>query len=256
MGDPANKLLSGACVVTGAGSGLGRSLARRLAERGAAVAALGRHPEQLEETALISHNISPFRCDVSDPIALEKTFSDIRSTLGHITILINNAAVYPKRDVFDESHTSFMATVAINLGGTFGATRLALDDMAEAGFGRILNVATFADIEPLPASSAYSASKGAARILSRALQADLADRFPNIVITDWLPGMLDTPMGVADGLNPDTAALWGTKLALMHDRSLNGTTFEMNREIPPHRSLKQKLKDKLLFRRAPVPREL
>ena len=256
MADPANNLLSRACVVTGAGTGLGRSLARRLAESGARVAALGRRFEQLEETASTSPDISPFRCDVSDPIALEKAFSEIRGTIGPVTLLINNAAVYPKRDVFDESHESFMDTIAINLGGTFGATRLALDDMAEAGFGRILNVATFADIAPLPASSAYSVSKGAARILSRALQADLADRFPGIVITDWLPGMLDTPMGIADGLDPDAAALWGTRLALMHDPSLNGTTFEMNREIPPHRSLKRKLRDRLLFRRAPVPREL
>lgn len=256
MADPTNKLLSGACVVTGAGSGLGRSLARRLAQSGAIVAALGRQMQPLEDTASGHRNITPFRCDVSDPVALEGAFADLRRVIGPVSILINNAAMYPKRDIFDESQKSFMDTVAINLGGTFGATRLALDDMTDAGFGRIMNVATFADIAPLPASSAYSVSKGAARILSRALQADLADRFPNIVITDWLPGMLDTQMGIQGGVNPDDAAVWGTTLALMDDPSLNGATFEMTREIPPPRSLKKKLKDKLLFRTPPAPRQL
>ena len=144
--------------------------------------------------------ILPIACDVSDPLALTKAFAQVRAELGPVLLLINNAAVYPRRDVFEDSQASFMATVATNLGGTFGATRLALEDMADAGFGRIVNVTSFADIAPLPASGAYSVSKGAQRILTRVLLADLSDRLPDIVISDWLPGMLATEMGIPDGL--------------------------------------------------------
>ena len=256
MTDADARLLSGVAVVTGAGSGLGRALARTLAARGVKVAALGRRLDPLEETAQGQANILPLACDVADAAALEDCFAVLRQELGPVSLLVNNAAVYPRRDVFQESHARFMETVATNLGGTFGATRLALDDMAEAGFGRIVNVASFADIAPLPASAAYSVSKGAARILTRALVADLADRLPEIVISDWLPGMLATDMGIPDGLAPEVAAEWGATLALWHDRSLNGTSFEMNRELPPPRGLKTRIKDKLLLRRAPAPRLL
>lgn len=250
------RLLKSVAVVTGAGTGLGRALARGLAARGVKVAALGRRLEPLQETAAGHEDILPVVCDVSDPLALDAAFAEVRAALGPVLLLINNAAVYPRRDVFEESHASFMETVATNLGGSFGATRLALEDMAEAGFGRIVNVTSFADIAPLPASGAYSASKGAQRILTRALVADLADRLPDIVINDWLPGMLATEMGVPDGLDPKVAADWGVRLALWHERSLNGTTFEMMRELPPARGLKARVKDKLLMRRKAKPRQL
>jgi len=170
--------------------------------------------------------------------------------------LINNAAVYPRRDFLEETGASFMDSIATNLGGTVACSRAALNSMVETGQGRILNVATFADLAPLPASSAYSVSKGAARILTRALVSDLGDRFPGIVISDWMPGMLATRMGIADGLAPHVSARWGAELALWHDPSLNGTTFEMDREILPPRGLKGKLKDLLLLRKTPRPRSI
>ena len=128
--------------------------------------------------------------------------------------------------------------------------------VGNATLGRILNVATFADMHPLPASSAYSVSKGAARIFTRALIAAIGDRFPGIVVNDWMPGMLKTGMGIPDGLEPSQAARWGAKLALWHDPSLTGTTWEMGAEIPPPRSLKRRLADRVLLRPRVNPRHL
>ncbi len=99
-------------------------------------------------------------------------------------------------------------------------------------------------------------SKGAARIFTRTLVADLGDRFPGIVISDWLPGMLDTDMGVPDGLDPAVAAAWGARLALWHDPSLNGTVWDRDRELLPPRGLKRRIRDRLTLRRAPVARRL
>ena len=256
MAEADKRLLSGVAVVTGASAGLGRALARALADKGLRVAALGRRQAALEETAAGREHILPLACDVADATALGAAFARLRQELGPVSLLVNNAAVYPRRDLFEETQARFMETVAVNLGGYFGATRLALEDMAEAGFGRILNVASFADMAPLPASAAYSVSKGAGRILTRALVADLADRFPDIVITDWLPGELATEMGLPEGLPPQVAAEWGATLALWHAHSLNGVIFERDRELPPARSLKARLKDRLLLRRPKSLRRL
>ena len=249
------RLRVGLALVTGAGSGLGRALAIELAGRGMPVAGLGRRADALAETArLAGPDFHAFPCDIADFDALRAAFAKA-DAIAPLTLLINNAALYPHRDFLDETPESFMATMQVNFGGTLAATRLALDRFVPTGFGRILNVATFADLHPLPTAAAYSTSKGAARTLTRALKADLADRFPDIVITDWMPGMLATTMGIPDGLPPEVSAKWGAELALWHDPALTGATFEQDREILPPQGLKSKLKDALLLRRR-TPRAL
>ncbi|MBL4811546.1 MAG: SDR family oxidoreductase, partial [Rhodobacteraceae bacterium] len=198
-----------------------------------------------ETAALAGDGFLPVQCDIADPAQVATAFSQARAWGGPVRRLINNAALYPRRDFLDETGDSFMQTVAVNLGGLASCSSEALKDMVAAGQGRIMNVATFADIAPLPGSAAYSVSKGAARIFTRALVADLQDRFDNIVINDWMPGMLKTQMGIADGLDPATSAHWGAELALMDDPTLNGTTWEMDCEIPPHASLKRRIAEKL-----------
>ena len=250
-------LNQGLAIVTGAGGGLGRELALELTRRGRVVAGLGRRGEALRDTAALAPagRFHAIVADVADAAAVDAAFAQARQ-IAPITLLVNNAAVYPRRDFLDETGASFMASVAVNLGGVVACTRAALGDMVETGAGRILNVSTFADMAPLPASSAYAVSKGAARIFTRALVADIGDRFPGIVVNDWMPGMLATGMGIPDGLDPARAAKWGAELALWHDPSLTGTLWEMDRELPPPRSLKRRLADKVLLRGSPKGRHL
>ncbi|SMY06876.1 SDR family oxidoreductase [Flavimaricola marinus] len=243
-------------IVTGASGGLGRALSVALCKRNMPVAGLGRRTDALAETlALAGPLFHPITADVADAASVANGFAKA-DEIAAVTILINNAAVYPRRDILDETPESFAATMAINLGGVVACTHEALARMVPNGAGRIVNVASMADIAPLPASAAYSVSKGAARVLTKALVADLGDRFPNIVINDWLPGMLATGMGIPDGLDPATAAEWGATLALWDDPSLNGTVWEMDRELPPPRSLKGRIKDKLMLRKSAVARRL
>jgi len=249
------RILAGSAIVTGAGSGLGRALSLRLTQKGMTVLGLGRRSAALSVIAEeAGRAFVAVPTDVSDFDALRSAFATLKDH-PPLTLLINCAAIYPHRDFLDETPESFMNTMAINFGGTLAATRLALDHFIETGFGRILNVATFADLTPLPTASAYSTSKGANRILTRALVADLSDRFPNIVISDWMPGMLATEMGLPNGLSPERSAIWGTELALWHATSLNGATFEQDREILPARGIKSRLKDGLALRRT-KPRSL
>ncbi|NDU99479.1 SDR family oxidoreductase [Pseudoroseicyclus sp. CLL3-39] len=242
-------------VVTGAGSGLGRELAVALTGRGQRVAGLGRRAEALEETAARAGELFlPVPADVADPESLAEAFGRVRD-VGPVSILINNAAVYPRADFLQESAGDFAAVMATNLTGYAAAAKEALRDMVAAGEGRILNVSSFAGVAPLAGSGAYSVSKEAGRALTRAMIADLGARFPRIVINDWMPGALNTGMGLATGLDPAVAAGWGATLALWQEPSLTGTTWEMDREIPPPMGLKRRVAAKVgMAERAPARR--
>ena len=254
---PADIIRQGPAIVTGAGSGLGRALAHKLAAQGIAVALIGRKDATLAETASANPDkLFPFVSDVANAEQTHSVIKQIAETLGAPRILINNAAIYPRRDTLDMPSDAFMETMGVNLGGVVHTTQATLPFMIKDGIGRILNVATFADMTPLPMSSEYSVSKGAARIYTRALIADIGDRFPDIVVGDWMPGMLATQMGIEDGLAPDVAAGWGAALALMHDPALTGTTFEMEREILGGSGLKRKLKALLTLSRPQQPRQI
>lgn len=249
------RLRKGVAVVTGAGIGLGRALALELVAQGVTVAGIGRDPRSLSDMAEVAgRGFHPVPLDVSDMRRVQTGFDEIAERLGPVTLLINNAAIYPRREFMEEGPEGFMRTVDINLGGVAACSHAVLKGMIKTGFGRILNVSSYADVAPLPASAGYSVSKGAARILTRALVADLGDRFPGIVISDWMPGMLATRMGPAAGLDPLTAARWGARLALWHDPALNGTVFEMDREILPPRGFKRRVLDKVLGRSLVVRR--
>ncbi len=242
-------------VVTGAGSGLGRAMSVAFCARGIHVVGLGRRSEALAETGVLAGvKFAPVVADVGDPDAVKAAFSQVRD-LGAVSILINNAAVYPRRDILDETAESFMHAMAVNLGGVVNCTTEALKDMTKTGTGRIVNVGSFADLNPLPCSAAYSVSKGAVSSFSRALVADLGDRLPHIVVSTWMPGILRTEMGLKDGLDPALAAQWGVALALWDDPTLNGAVFEMDREVLPPRGLKGRLKDALRLRRQ-QPRQI
>lgn len=256
MNEMEKTIRDGVAVVTGAGRGLGQALCAKLTRRGVRVAGFGRSMESLEGTSKLCKDglFLGVEADVAEAEAVRTAFARINRQWGSVTILINNAAVYPRRDFLQETPESFMETIQVNLGGIVACTRAALDNMTETGIGRIIDVGSYADLAPLPCSSAYSVSKGAARILNKALMADLSDRFPNIVMSVWMPGMLATDMGLPEGLDPAVAAEWGASFALWHDPSLNGAIFERNFEIIPARSLKGRVKDLITFSPRPKPR--
>ncbi len=252
-----SQIQNGVAVISGAGTGLGRALALELASRGMQVAGLGRRQGPLEEVAATEQagRFTPYIVDIADAEALALVFADIHRDLGQPGLLINNAAIYPHRDILDETADSFMQTIGINLGGAFNCCHSVLPGMVDRGYGRIINIGSFADIRPAPLSAGYSVSKGAVRILTRSLVADLGDRFPDIIINDWMPGVLNTEMGLPDGIDPKDAAVWGANLALWHARDLNGVTFDRNQEKMPLVSFKRRIFNRVTGRRA-VPRSL
>lgn len=237
--DPAVEI----AVITEASRGIGRALALALVRAGVVVAGLS-----LEAFVPDADGILPVVADVRDPADVARAFGEIRSRIGAPTILINNSEAYPDRDILDETPASFMDTVQLNLGGAFNCCHAVLPDMVAAGRGRIINVVTFADVRPAPLAAAYSVSKGALRILTRALVADLGDRFPGIVINDWIPGTHQPRKGIPDGVDPLVAAEWGARLALMKSPEINGLVFLRDFEHASPRSFKGRVKDRVLGR--------
>ncbi|MES2815026.1 MAG: SDR family NAD(P)-dependent oxidoreductase [Pseudomonadota bacterium] len=228
-------------VITEASWGLGKELALALVRRGIAVAGIAREPFETEGVLSIA-------ADVRQPEEVARAFGVIRDRLGSPTILVNNAETYPDRDILDETPASFMDTVQLNLGGAFNCCHEVLPAMVQKGTGRIINVVTFADVSPAPLAAGYSVSKGALRILTRALVADLGDRFPGIVVNDWVPGTHRPRKGIPDGVDPAVAAEWGATLALMRGPEINGRVFLRDHEHLVHRSLKGRVKDRVLGR--------
>ncbi len=250
MTDLSQEIRTGVAVVTGAGRGLGRELSRALVREGVQVAGIGRDTGSLEMLAAeLGNSFLPVLADVADAEAVAKAFRDIKAATGPITVLINNAAVYPRRDILDETPESFARTININLMGVFHCCHAALPDMLDKGYGRIINVSTFAHRAPAPTAAAYSVGKGAAHTLTNSLVADLGDRFPDIVINDWIPGELATEMGRPEGIDPKLAAEWGVRLALWHDPMLTGRLFDMNVELLEPLPLKRRLLNRIIGRK-------
>lgn len=235
-------------VVTGASDGLGRALSVAFCRRGVRVVGVARRVERLMETEQLcgSSCFSYFAADVAATARIGEVFAEVEERIGPVTILINNAAVYARADFLSATAEHTLGQIAINLNGSVNCASAALRHMAARGRGRIVNVSSFAGEGPVPGSLGYSVSKAALRALTRALTAETRDRLPGIVISEWIPGVLNTSMGRAGGIDPEVAAEWGVSLALADDPDLHGATFVEDRELIPRRSLKGRVKDFVL----------
>lgn len=236
-------------VITGAGSGLGRALSAGLSQRGATVIGLGSHDFSLSETeSLIGNNhFSWHAVDVSQAAAVTNVMQKIVEQFGRIDVLFNNAAVYPKVSFLEQDADSWMRTIAINLGGVANCCRAVLPLMMRQGSGRIINVGSFADLAPIPNSSAYAASKGGLRALTKAIGADLDGAYPDIICVEWIPGHLNTQMSNFTGMDPAVCVEWALKIINLPPGRSKSIIFEGDHEVIPGKRLMSRVKEKIMF---------
>ena len=239
--------MTGAILVAGAADALGRALSAEFCARGHRVAGLGASAADVEAVGAGPLFIG-VPCDAADPAAVRVAFRDVRARIGPVAVLVNNVAPQPRRDVLDETADSIMAAVHSGLGSLVACTREALVDMTAEGTGRILNVAGADRAPAIPASATFAVLNEAGRAFTRALVADLSDRFPRIVTIDWIPSATAVPANAFGDVDPKQAAQWAVTLALMQEPRLNGTTWQGNRELLPPRALGRRVVDRVLGR--------
>jgi len=186
-------------LVTGAGSGIGRAIAARLARDGRAVAVNDLHLAAAEETA---RNITgaggraqAFAADVSDAGAVEAMLADIRSAMGDPGILVNNAGFGQQADFMDITPDDFDRMFAVHVRGTFLMMRACLPAMLEAGQGSIVNIASqlgqIGGIQLVHYAGAKAAIIGMTKSLAREVSAR------GVRVNAVAPGPVDTPLVAA-----------------------------------------------------------
>ncbi|MBV8223424.1 MAG: SDR family oxidoreductase [Candidatus Eremiobacteraeota bacterium] len=176
MGDYAGKI----AVVTGAGRGIGRRIALRLAGCGMRVAVVSRSKSRLDETAAEiaarGGDAIGIPADVASPQSVSALKSEVESRLGFPSVLINAAGVFgPIGLVWKTDPQAWIETIMINAIGPYLTTRAFVAGMIAEGWGRVVSVTSAAALhEPGPINSAYGASKAALNQFTRHLAAELA----------------------------------------------------------------------------------
>jgi NAD(P)-dependent dehydrogenase (short-subunit alcohol dehydrogenase family) len=186
-------------IITGGGRGIGKAVAEALVALGAAVVVTARSAHQVEAVAAsLSANGGQaigVAGDVADPNQVDHIVQTTLNHFGRVDILINNAAViWPVTEVVKTKPEEWAYAIQVNLVGTFYITRAVLPLMIEQGHGRIVNVSSGAAINPIVGASAYSASKAAMDMFTRAVAQELSNT--GVTINSLHPGMVDTEMQV------------------------------------------------------------
>jgi NAD(P)-dependent dehydrogenase (short-subunit alcohol dehydrogenase family) len=146
-------------LVTGAGSGMGRLAARRLAEAGARVAGFDVNESGLRETGRDHPGFLPIGVDVTDARAVEQSVADVERSLGPIDRVMNAAAIMPTALILDQDAGLINRIMQINYGGTVNVSMATLPGMLERGRGDLVNFASIAGWLPALHFGAYNASK-------------------------------------------------------------------------------------------------
>ena len=183
-------------LVTGGGSGLGLAIARGLARAGAEVILNGRNVNKLAQAVRalaedgVRASVAPF--DVTDADRVATSIADIEQRLGPVDILVNNAAMNQRKNLEDFTPDEWRKLMAANLDGPFLVTRALLPAMKARRRGKIINICSLAADLGRPNIVPYATSKGALRMLTRALAVEVASS--NIQVNGISPGFFKTEM--------------------------------------------------------------
>jgi len=159
-------------VITGAGVGLGRALARRFAADGETVVLLGRTSAKVEAAAQeIGAGAMAVACDVASPDSVRAAFATIAERHPRIDVLINNAAVFEPFQIVNATDEQILNTIATNLGGPMLCARSAIPMMQRDG--HIINVSSESVDLPFPHLSVYQSSKAGLERFSASLYQEL-----------------------------------------------------------------------------------
>lgn len=222
-------------VVTGASSGIGRATAEAFARCGALVAIFSRSSEVLNEIAKpFDGKMLAVSGDVSDAAAVERLFAETESRFGGCDVLVNNAGMIDVKRMVDATAEEWDRMFAVNVRGTFLASRRALPAMMARRSGAIVNVASISGVpgpQKFPGFVSYCASKAAVISMTEALSVEVAEH--GVRVNCVSPGAVDTKMwaeasgGAPASMTPEEIAGTILFLASIRSRPMNGQNLNV-----------------------------
>jgi len=231
-------------IVTGGTRGIGRAIAKSLADAGAMVAITARSEKELASTVsrlneTRSGSVAGYVCDVRDYDQVKAVFAEIAEDFGGVDILVNNAGIGLFESVESMSAADFRAVLETNLFGVFYCCHEAIPVMKQRGGGYIINISSLAGTNAHPRMAAYNASKFGLNGFSEALMQEV--RHDNIKVSYIMPGSVNTEFGGDEPSNekswqlqPDDIAQVVLDLLASPDRTLP-SRVEIRPSKPPKR---------------------
>jgi NAD(P)-dependent dehydrogenase (short-subunit alcohol dehydrogenase family) len=184
------KLKDRVAIVTGGAQGIGRAIADKFAEEGAAVVIADINGEGASAAATTYPRAIGLAVDVSDPAQVQAMVKATVDEFGGLDILVNNAAIVPFTAWDDIDFAEWRRIMSVNLDGMFLTCRAGSDEMRRKGYGRIVNIASNALVAGTPNLAHYLASKGGVFGFTRALATELGKY--GITVNSVAPGLTET----------------------------------------------------------------
>ncbi len=199
------RLVGKCALVTGAGTGIGRGIALRLAREGANVAVNYSKSEEQARTAVeeieqLGVEAIPVRADISKTRDVDNMVSLVLQKFGKLNILVNNAGIWFEKSLMDTTEEMWDMTLDIDLKGVFLCTKRCVPEMMRQGGGKIINISSLDAVVAEPNALAYCAAKAGIVGLTQALALELAPK--RININAIAPGLIETPMTAPWLANP------------------------------------------------------
>ena len=183
-------------VVTGAGRGLGRTIALALAAAGADIVAAARTRAELDalvgEITAIGRRAVAITCDVTNEASCEALFAGAINAFGRVDITVNNAGINVRKPVLELSYDEFKTVLETNLSGYFLCAKAAGRHMVDQGSGKLINVSSIMGRVALPSQAAYASSKGAVEQLTKVLALEWAPA--NVQVNALAPTYFETEL--------------------------------------------------------------
>jgi NAD(P)-dependent dehydrogenase (short-subunit alcohol dehydrogenase family) len=201
-------------LVTGASKGLGRAMAIALAKHGAHLILVSRDREKLEAVAKEitddGGQADVFPADITKEEQVQQLEAEVRSKIGQVQILINNAGTNLRRDITDFTLAEWRGVQDTNLTSAFLMCRAFVPHMKGTGYGRIINMTSIMAHVSIPQRSLYSSTKAALLGITKALALELAAE--GITVNGISPGPIATEMNAPILQNPELNAQFISKI--------------------------------------------